>query len=86
MLQVIAFDVTPEIRSKLFLELRTLHTSRHPSIVSFYGAFYEEGTISIALEYMDGSLADLVGVTSIPEPILCNITSQVWVCTLPPRS
>jgi len=46
--------------------------------VSFYGAFYEEGAISIALEYMDGSLADLIGVTAIPEPILCNITLQVW--------
>jgi hypothetical protein len=33
--------VTDEVRNKLFVELRTYHSSSHPSIVSFYGASYE---------------------------------------------
>ncbi len=40
-LQVIGLDVTEEVRNKLFVELRTYHSSSHPSIVSFYGASYE---------------------------------------------
>ncbi len=45
----------------LITELRTLHLSVCPNIVSFHGAFYKEGAVYLCLEYMDfGSLADLL--------------------------
>jgi serine/threonine protein kinase len=45
----------------LITELRTLHLSACPNIVSFHGAFYKEGAVYLCLEYMDfGSLADLL--------------------------
>ncbi|KAL6080036.1 Dual specificity mitogen-activated protein kinase kinase dSOR1 [Balamuthia mandrillaris] len=77
--KVIAVDVSEELKKKLFLELRTHHSSAHHSIVGFYGASYEEGVVRIFLEYMDcGSLADLIasGVT-IPENVLTAITLQI---------
>jgi Protein kinase domain len=62
-LKVIAMDVTEDMRKQIILELRTLHESSHPSIVSFFGGFYQEGSVYLALEYMDcGSLLDLVKV------------------------
>ena len=45
-----------------------------------YQSFYENGVISIILEYMDGgSLADLLKkVKTIPESYLAAICKQVW--------
>ena len=44
-------------------------------MISFHGAFFKEGAISIALELMDvGSLADvLVAAKSVPEPELAYL-------------
>ena len=53
----------------LITELRTLHLSACPNIVSFHGAFYKEGAVYLCLEYMDfGSLADLLKMAS-PLPL-----------------
>jgi len=41
-------------RDQLMQEITTLYDAACPSIVGFYGAFYRDGTISIALEFMDG--------------------------------
>lgn len=76
-MKVIGLDVTEEVRNKLFVELRTYHSSSHPSIVSFYGASYEEGSIRILLEYMDGSLADVIKNRPLPENILSKVTAQI---------
>lgn len=48
-------------------------------MILFYGAFYREGTITIALEYMNGgSLANVLDqVGPIPEEILAGMTFQV---------
>lgn len=66
-------------RKQILKELETLYSANSPYLVSFYGAFYHEGTIYIALEYMDGgSLNDVYkAVGEVPEPILSKITFQV---------
>ncbi|EGG15303.1 MAP kinase kinase [Cavenderia fasciculata] len=79
-LKVIPLDVQENIRKQIILELKTLHRTHCPYIVSFYDAFYTEGSIHIALEYMEGgSLSDLMKLIRgpIPENILGRITFQV---------
>lgn len=68
-----------EKRDQLFREICTLYDAECASLIGFYGAFYREGTISIALEYMDGgSLANLVHqLGPIPEEVLASIVFQV---------
>ena len=49
------------------------------SHAGFYGAFYNDGEISICMEFMDGGSLDLVMKKAgrIPEVILAKITSAV---------
>ena len=79
--QVIPLDVAEDLRKKVLQELRTLHRCSHPGIVEFLGAFYQQGQISIVLEYMDGgTLEDIikqVGAEGIPEPILGKMALQL---------
>jgi mitogen-activated protein kinase kinase 1 len=78
-LKVITLDVKESVRKQIILELKTLYRTQSEFVVTFYDAFYSEGSISIALEFMDGgSLADLLRACgSIPERILAKITTQV---------
>lgn len=78
-LKVITLDVKESVRKQIILELKTLYKTQSEYVVTFYDAFYSEGSIFIALEYMDGgSLADLLRASgSIPERILAKITTQV---------
>lgn len=78
-LKVIAVDADEAVLKGIMLELKTLHESRHDSIVSFYGAFYREGAVHIALEYMDASLLDLGRAEGGPfaEPVLAAIARPV---------
>jgi serine/threonine protein kinase len=66
---------------QLLTELQTLMRASSPHIVSFYGAFYRERAISIALEFLDvGSLADVRKRSPgqcIPEKFLAVIAKQV---------
>ena len=39
-------------RDQLIREICILYNSECPALISFYGAFYREGSITIALEYM----------------------------------
>lgn len=66
-------------REQLIREIVTLYDAQCPSLITFYGAFYREGSITIALEYMDGgSLANVLAqVGPIPEPVLANMTFQI---------
>ncbi|KAK6123465.1 hypothetical protein DH2020_042786 [Rehmannia glutinosa] len=70
-----------EKRQQLLTEIRTLcEAPCYQGLVQFYGAFYtpESGQISIALEYMDGSLADIIRIRkSIPEPILSAMVHKL---------
>ena len=53
--------------------------SRDCSLITFYGSFYRNSSITIALEYMDGgSLANVLSqVGPIPENILACIAYQI---------
>lgn len=66
-------------REQLIREIITLYDAQCPSLITFYGAFHREGSITIALEYMDGgSLANVLDqVGPIPEYVLASIAFQV---------
>jgi len=66
-------------REQLIREIVTLYDAECPSLITFYGAFYREGSITIALEYMDGgSLANVLAqVGPIPERILASMAFQI---------
>lgn len=66
-------------REQLIREIMTLYDAKCPNLITFYGAFYREGAITIALEYMDGgSLANVLSqVGPIPEKVLASIAFQI---------
>ena len=66
-------------REQLIREIVTLSDAQCPNLITFYGAFYREGSITIALEYMDGgSLANVLAqVGPIPERVLANMAFQI---------
>eukprot|EP00164_Ancoracysta_twista_P001819 GFYU01002389.1.p1 GENE.GFYU01002389.1~~GFYU01002389.1.p1 ORF type:complete len:374 (+),score=89.40 GFYU01002389.1:243-1364(+) len=78
-LKVIPLDVNDIVRKQILNELRTLHASNCEYIVTFNGAFYQEGTVSIALEYMDGgTLTQIISAMgSLPENVLAKIASMI---------
>lgn len=66
-------------RDQLIREIKTLYDAECQTLVGFYGAFYRDGAITIALEYMNGgSLANVVAqVGAIPESVLASVTYQI---------
>jgi serine/threonine protein kinase len=68
-------------RHQLMKEIKTLHTANCPNLVSFYGAFFKDGQISLGLELMDcGSLHDIMQrVGKVPEAALAQVSKQVLV-------
>ena len=79
-LKVIAVDADEAVLKSILLELKTLHESRHASIVSFYGAFYREGAVHIALEYMDASLLDIGRAEGDCLKLVCvKFCARQWV-------
>jgi len=78
-LKIITLDVKESVRKQIILELKTLYRNQSEYVVSLYDAFYTEGSIFIALEYMDGgSLTDLLKASGkIEERVLANVTTQV---------
>ena len=78
-LKIIPVEAGEAKRKQILLELKTLHESMHPSIVSFYGAFFREGAVHVALEYMDASLLDIARSEggALPEPVLAGIARPV---------
>jgi serine/threonine protein kinase len=66
-------------REQLIREITTLYDAQCPNLITFYGAFYREGAITIALEYMDGgSLANVLSqVGPIPERVLASVCFQI---------
>lgn len=73
-------DVSENVRKQIVLELKTLHKSQFEYVVTFYDAFFNEGSIHIALEYMDaGTLADILHKAgAIPENVLAYFALQVY--------
>ncbi|XP_064986207.1 mitogen-activated protein kinase kinase SIPKK-like isoform X2 [Musa acuminata AAA Group] len=77
--RVIQMNIQENIRKQIAQELRINLSTRSPFVVVCYQCFYDNGVISIVLEYMDGgSLADfLKNVKTIPEAYLAAICKQV---------
>ncbi|XP_072998926.1 mitogen-activated protein kinase kinase SIPKK-like isoform X2 [Typha latifolia] len=74
-LKVIQLNIEESIRRQIAQELKISLSTQCPYIVVCYQSFYDNGLISIVLEYMDGgSLADfLKNVKTIPEAYLAAI-------------
>jgi mitogen-activated protein kinase kinase len=54
--------VEQEKRRQLTKELQTLAYSNSPYLINFRGAYFDDGHIHMALEFMSGgSLQDLIG-------------------------
>lgn len=78
-LKVIQMNIEESARKHIAQELKINQSSHCPYVVVCYQSFYDNGAISIILEYMDGgSLADFMKkVNMIPEPYLAAICKQV---------
>ncbi len=61
-------------------ELRTLYGADHPNVVRYYAAFFDNGAITIAMEYCDaGSLADLLKVGKGAESCISHVIADVYM-------
>ncbi|CAK9174026.1 unnamed protein product [Ilex paraguariensis] len=71
-------NIDGSARRQIAQELKINQSSQCQNVVVCYQSFYENGAISIILEYMDGgSLPDfLKHVKTIPEPCLAAICAQ----------
>jgi len=80
-LKEVSLDLSHDKSESIVSELKALHESSSPNIVSFHGAFYRDSTISLVMEYMDaGSLCDLCKAcenNAIPEFYLAQIARQL---------
>ncbi|KAK7256361.1 hypothetical protein RIF29_29803 [Crotalaria pallida] len=74
-LKIIQMNIEEFVRKQIAKELKINQAAQCPYVVVFCQSFYDNGVISIILEYMDGgSLADLMKkVKTIPEPYLAAI-------------
>lgn len=72
-------NIHEKVRKQIVQELKINQVSHCNYVVVCYHSFYNNGVISIVLEYMDGgSLADIVKqVKQIPEPYLAVIAKHV---------
>lgn len=72
-------NIEESMRKQIAQELKINQSAQCPYVVVCYQSFYDNGAISIILEYMDGgSLADLLKkVRKIPEKYLAAICKQV---------
>lgn len=77
-MQVIQLNIQESVRKQIAQELKISLSTQCPYVVVCYQSYYDNGVISIVLEYMDGgSLADfLKKVKTIPEPYLAAICKQ----------
>ncbi|KAF1798996.1 kinase-like domain-containing protein [Mucor lusitanicus] len=83
--KTITVDPDPQLQRQILRELSFLKTCESPYIVSFYGAFLDDGetTIAICMEFCEGgSLEDIYKRASkingvIGETILANIADSV---------
>jgi len=68
-----------EKRRQMMQEVVMMCDAHHESLITFHGAFYNEGTISVVLEYMTGgSVSDVLKIAGrIPERILCLMSEQI---------
>ena len=72
---VTLFDRTK--RGQLVKEIKALYACKCKCLVKFFGAFYTEGSISLALEFMDMGGLDNALPKHVPEAPLAAITFQM---------
>ena len=60
--------------AQIIMELDILHRCVSPFIIDFYGAFFQEGSVYICIEYMDGGSVDKLYADGVPESVLKKIT------------
>eukprot|EP00754_Rhynchopus_humris_P025182 Rhum_TRINITY_DN14934_c31_g1::Rhum_TRINITY_DN14934_c31_g1_i1::g.129507::m.129507 len=75
-------SLDPQLETVLLRELQMLHANHsNEHIVKYYDAFFRDGCLQIALEYMHhGSVADVMKLlpqNRWPEPALISLTHQV---------
>ena len=64
-------------RDQLIREIQSLYNCECPAIIGFHGAFYREGAISIALEFMNGgSLANVIAQAQFLAHCVCIYASS----------
>ncbi|CAK8690381.1 dual specificity mitogen-activated protein kinase kinase 1-like [Clavelina lepadiformis] len=77
--KLIHLEVKPVIQNQIMRELKVLHDCSSPYIVGFYGAFSNDGEISICMESMDAGSLDQVMKKAhrIPEKMLGIVSRSV---------
>lgn len=60
--------------AQIVMELDILHRCQSPFIIDFYGAFFQEGSVYICIEFMDGGSIDKIYGDGVPEGVLRKIT------------
>jgi hypothetical protein len=58
--QIIRVEANNNVRKQILRELQIMHKCKSPYIVSFHGAFLNEGDISICMEFMDCGALDSI--------------------------
>ncbi|RUS77405.1 hypothetical protein EGW08_014824 [Elysia chlorotica] len=72
----IALDISVAVQKQIISELEILYKCNSRMIISFYGAFFCENSVSICTEYMDGGSLDQY--MPVPEHYL----GQISMCVL----
>lgn len=77
--KLIRLELDEEVRKRIITELRLLSNCQCEYIVEFRGAWFANGEISIAMEFMDaGSMLDIVALSGpVPERILATVALSV---------
>ncbi|KAJ3015904.1 MAP kinase kinase (MEK) [Thoreauomyces humboldtii] len=77
--KVIHVEAKNSVRRQIVREIQIMHQCISPYIVSFYGAYLNEGDISICMEFMNlGSLDNIYKkVGPIPEDVIGKVTHAV---------
>eukprot|EP00953_Heterococcus_sp_UTEX-ZZ885_P020388 11408-Heterococcus_DN1.PRE.2 len=73
-------------RDQLIREINALYNAQCDSLIRFYGAFYREGAITIALEYMDGgSLTNVLHQVhyTVSQDAACHMCTAVLLQIAP---
>ena len=65
-------------KESIINEILVLKDARHPNVVNFVDAFFENNCLFVVMEYMEGgSLTDLIDAGEIPEPQIATILLEV---------
>lgn len=77
--KVIYIEGKPSVRKQIVRELHIMHECDFPNIVSFYGAFAAESSVTMCMEYMDCGSLDRIykKYGPLPESIISQISVAV---------